>query len=281
MNVITKTYAALKISRPVNVLITCASVVIAGVICNLHGYLNFSIIFAALSAAFINAAGNIINDIFDVKTDELNNKKRVLQNNLLNVPEAKNLYILFTITAFILASLINNNALIISAFTTGLLYLYSLKLKKLPLAGNIVVAALTALAFLYGGVAVNNLNGTIIPALFAFLINFAREVIKDIEDMKGDAESGFSTFPIRYGVRSSKIIIAVNIVLAFILPFILWNLDVYKLPFFIIVIFLVNPVFVFILRYLLIGNLNKNLVKISMLLKLNMILGLLAIIFGV
>ena len=89
MRVVSKIIACVQIARPVNICITFAAVIIAGYICGNSLHIPGVIWSAAAATALVNYAGNIINDIFDIKTDELNNKKnRVLQKKSLSVAEA-------------------------------------------------------------------------------------------------------------------------------------------------------------------------------------------------
>ena len=84
------------------------------------------------------------------------------------------------------------------------LYVYSRWLKRRLLVGNVVVSVATGLAFIFGGSVVGTLDRSLIPALFAFLINFAREIVKDVEDIEGDRKGKAHTLPIRYGVTYAK-----------------------------------------------------------------------------
>lgn len=282
MNISQNIYASVKITRPLNVCITFIAVIISGLVCGKHQGINRSIFLAALAASLITAAGNIINDIFDIQTDKLNHKiNRPLATGELKVVQAIILYALFTIIAFVLAYYINTAAFIVTILTSIILYYYSYYFKTIPLTGNIVVAGLTSLAFVFGGIAVGNISGAVIPAAFAFVINLMREIIKDIQDIEGDKKSGFATFPIKYGIKQSCNLVIFLAVITIVFPFMLWSYGFYHTPFYIIIIFLVNPLFVFIIRYLFINALDKNLVKISIILKLNMVLGLLAIYLGV
>ena len=77
-------------------------------------------------------------------------------------------------------------------------------MKRIILLGNFIVAFLTGLAFIYGGIAVNNFKYAVIPAIFAFLINFIREIVKDMEDIEGDKSAGIFSFPYLYGFKRSK-----------------------------------------------------------------------------
>ena len=69
----------------------------------------------------------------------------------------------------------------------------------------LIIALLTGLAFIYGGFAVGNPVAAIVPAVFAFLINLIREIVKDIQDIEGDTKAGVITFPIKFGFKKSKI----------------------------------------------------------------------------
>ncbi len=67
-----------------------------------------------------------------------------------------------------------------------------------------IIAFLTGFAFIYGAIAVNNVRAAFIPAVFAFLINFIREIIKDMEDVEGDKRLGVFTYPILFGFKKAK-----------------------------------------------------------------------------
>ena len=100
----------------------------------------------------------------------------------------------------------------------SLLCLYNLKLKAMPLWGNLAVAALCALAIYFPEVP-RSPDFTAFPALFAFLTTLAREVAKDAEDMRGDAAIGYSTLPLRFGEKAAqRFAAAVCIVVVLLLP---------------------------------------------------------------
>lgn len=280
MNFNSKFREYFKITRPVNVLITFITIIVAAIICNDGNYSILKIILASVSASLTAGAGNTINDIYDIKIDSINRPDRPLPSGKLKTGEAYSFYFFLVIISIILSALINNLALIIELFTTAALYLYSYKLKNKPLVGNLTVSFLTGLAFIYGGVAVNNFYYALLPAFFAFAINLIRELIKDMEDIKGDSEKSANTFPVKYGfAKTKKIIIAFTLILiaATVYPFIF---QFYKIEYFIIVMAVVNPILIFILSSLIKDDSFGNLNKLSFFLKLNMIFGLIAIYFG-
>ena len=179
-----KLSAFIHISRPSNVLIAFLSIVIAAAVAgSLQPWVN--VLLAAFSAALITIGANVINDYFDIQIDAINKPHRPLPSGLLSKREAFFYFILVYLSAWTLAFSIGQVMFIIAFLIGILLFFYSFKLKRTVLWGNIVVSFSTAMAFIYGGLAVDRLEGTWFPAAFAFLYHFGREIIKDIQDMEG------------------------------------------------------------------------------------------------
>ncbi len=280
MKLINKVIAVIKITRPINFLITFFSIIVGAVICITGNYFLHKIILAAVSGALISASGNIINDIFDIEIDKINRPDRVLVKGDLKKNEAVIIYLLLVYSGIFISSFINYQALIISTSVSVLLYLYSFKLKQTVLAGNFIIAAITGLAFIYGGAAVQNITPSVIPALFAFLINFVREIIKDMEDIEGDTKTGVKTFPFKYGFKASKKLITAFSVLLILFTFYPFALKIYGIKYLIIILAVVDPLLIYFLKSLMGDDSRKNLNKLSFILKLNMVFGLIAIILG-
>lgn len=273
-----KLLAYLKIIRPINVLITFLVVLVA-ILISQTGVMEISIyLLVPLSASLIAAAGNVINDIYDIETDRISHPERVLVLGNLDIKRAWLLNFLLNTTAVFITLFISKTLLVIAVLTIVLLYFYSTHLQKLPLIGNITVAILTGAAFLYGGVAVDNISSAIIPAVFAIMINLIRELVKDTQDMEGDLKNGYQTFPIKFGVLNThKLIIALSIflILMTLYPFFF---HIYRIEYFIIVMLFVNPLIVYLIK--IISSNKEALPKVSILLKINMIAGLIAIYLG-
>jgi len=275
-----KFYAVVEISRPVNVIITFITILLAGIICSVPKSLNENIWLAALSGMFITAAGNIINDYFDIEIDKINKPDRVLPAGKLKPGSALLLYVLFSIVALFLSAEINLYAFLIVAFTSFMMFLYSYKFKKVVIAGNLIVAFFTGLAFIFGGVAVNNWQAGIFPALFAFLANLIREIVKDAEDIKGDKITGVITLPQKYATETVILILVLLTALLIVLTAFPFFLKIYNIEYFIIIMIVVNVLFVYFIREIKKNFSEQNLKKMSSLLKLNMVLGLLSIFIG-
>jgi len=275
-----KVFAYTKISRPINLLITFLVIIVACIISIDGNYSIFKIILAGLTGALTASAGNVINDYFDINIDKINRPNRVLPKTELTLKEALAFYIFLLLISLFLSIFISLIALLEVFSASALLYLYSYKIKKIPLLGNFVVAFLTGFAFIYGGMAVNNVEAATIPALFAFLVNFIREIIKDMEDIEGDKQQGVNSYPVIYGFKKAKtVIVFITIVLIILTVFPFIN-ELYAIEYFLIVMIIVNPLLVYIIKSLFDDDSTKNLNKLSNLLKLDMVIGLTAIFLG-
>lgn len=279
MTLLKKFSAYIKITRPLNTAITFCVVVVAILISQKYPTKISLILLASLTAALTAAAGNVINDLFDIETDKTAHPDRVLTKGTLTKTEAKSEYFLLNSIAAIIAVSLSTTPFVIVLLSISLLYIYSAYLKRIILVGNITVAALAGLAFIYGGVVANNPKAAVIPAFFAFFINLIREIVKDIQDIDGDKKQKIITFPVRYGIQPAKKSAAILIIILIAFTFYPFIFQVYKIEFFVIVMIFVNPVFIICVKNLL----QKKAADIALtcnLLKLNMIIGLIAIYLG-
>lgn len=276
-----KLHAIFKIIRPVNFLITFLSIVVAGIICNTGHFEIINLIYAGISGAIAAAGGNVINDYMDIEIDRINKPDRALPSGILTNKEVLLLYSVFIAASVVLAILINIYALIVVIISNLLIFLYSFRIKRVPLLGNIFVAFFTGLAFIYGGIAVNNLLYALIPAVFAFMINLIRELVKDMEDVIGDRAQNIITFPQKYGFKKTNFLtvgLAVILMLLTVIPFVF---NIYKIEYFIVVMLTVNLMLVYFISKIGTENSKGNYSKLSALLKVSMIFGLAAIYLGV
>jgi 4-hydroxybenzoate polyprenyltransferase len=168
----------------------------------------------------IAAAGYIINDYYDVKIDIVNKPSRVVIDRVLKRRVAIILHLLLNLVGLALAWPLGKNIFLIVGFSGFWLWLYSNWLKRQPLLGNVVVAALSAVAVWLPAYFFR--EQTLLMATFAayaFIISLIREIIKDMEDMRGDMRYGCRTLPIVWGIRRTKwVIVSLTIVfVAFLL----------------------------------------------------------------
>lgn len=275
-----KIYSFLKLIRPLNCLIALASVIAAGLIASVNEINYLIIILAGTTAFFSTSAGNSINDYFDIETDKINRPERPVPSGLLTKFEVIYFYIIMTIFSLVLSSFINQIAFAITLGASLLIFVYSLILKKLPLIGNIAVSFLTGIAFIFGGISVENVNPVLFPALLAFFINLIRELVKDAEDLEGDKISGLKTFPLVCGINKTKSLIFILIFITAILSLVPFLISNYNEVYLILILITVIPILVFSFTKLKRDFEKKSLGKVSLLLKVSMIFGLIAIYFG-
>lgn len=197
------------------------------------------ILFYLLMAAsvLIAAAGYIINDYFDLQIDAVNKPAKVVVDKVVKRRWAIMWHLLFSLAGLVLSAWISYKTgkwIIVFANTlcTLLLWVYSTTFKKKLLSGNIIIASLTAwvivVVYFFAGAGIINYAGwhggvygfdirklykfTFLYAGFAFIVSLIREVVKDLEDMHGDAKYGCKTMPIAWGVPATKVFVAVWIV---------------------------------------------------------------------
>ncbi|WP_125720892.1 geranylgeranylglycerol-phosphate geranylgeranyltransferase [Flavobacterium ustbae] len=185
-----------------------------------------------LSTVLLAAAGYVINNIYDVGTDSINKPNDVVVGKGISETAAYNIYIGLNISGVALGFILSNIIMrptFASLFIliASLLYFYATTLKQIMILGNFVVALLLAVSVLIIGVfdlfpATTGENQAQMAslfsiltdyALFAFMINFIREIVKDIEDVNGDYNMGLNTLPVAIGVsRAAKIALGFAIV---------------------------------------------------------------------
>lgn len=270
----------LKIIRPLNCLITFLSVVVAAFIASEDDFPITRILLAALSASLIAAAGYVINDYYDVEIDKSAHPERPLARGFFTKTEAVLFYNLLNLSALAISFWLGLIEFIFVLLTITLLYLYSVSIKKIILVGNYIISWLTGMVFIFGGIVVGNAAGALIPALFAFLINFIREIVKDIQDIEGDLKMSVTTFPAKYGIKKALTVISFLSVFMILSTFYPFLSGYYKIEYFVVVMIIVNPLMIYFLKSIYKDQSGSNLQKMSWLLKLNMIFGLAAIFLG-
>ena len=173
-----------------------------------------------LTASLMMAGTMILNDIYDLSTDRVNNPTRPLVSEKIRLSEARILSVLFSAVSIVFAIVLGLYTTLIALLALYLMVYYNTRGKRTGLLGNMVVSFNVALPFFYGGVAVNNLR----PLLFvfstlAFLANLGREVAKGIPDAVGDKETGVRTIAVIHGPRTAAKISAALFVSAVVLSF--------------------------------------------------------------
>ena len=181
-------------------------------------YLNFlrdlDLAFICLGTISVAAAGYIINDYYDVKIDYINKPDRVVVGRLLKRRSAMFIHLGLNALGVVAGALVSLKIAIIDFVAAIWLWGYSNQLKRMPLVGNLSVAILSGMSIAIVEIHYQSGNSLVyIYALFAFFISLIREILKDIEDLKGDQTFGCKTLPVIWGTRNTKYMLLLVIVL--------------------------------------------------------------------
>jgi geranylgeranylglycerol-phosphate geranylgeranyltransferase len=201
--------ALIRIIRPLNAFMAGLAGILAYVIAT--GTLIPAVLIVFFMVLLITAAGNVINDFHDAAIDAINRPDRPIPSGMITRREALVYALVLFVVSNIAGLLFAPLPLVLIALVNScILWLYASRLKVMPLLGNIAVSYLAASIFLFGG-ALEGWSGVFsnLPVAGAtFFVMLARELIKDAEDMPGDAAQGARTFPILYGIRYTVLIAA-------------------------------------------------------------------------
>jgi 4-hydroxybenzoate polyprenyltransferase len=269
----------LKLTRFGNlVIIALAQYFTAGFLIGMHTLNDLKLFLLAFSTVTIAAGGYVINDYYDVKIDYINKPDRVVIGKSITRRYAILFHVVLSSIGILLGVYLSWRIGAINVLSVFLLWLYSNNLKRLPFIGNLTVAFLTGLAVYIVDIFYRTNNSlVIIYALFAFFMTLIREVIKDMEDLKGDNTFGCKTLPIIWGIRKTKLLIYV-IVIVFAAIVVLLNQLYRALPFKYHLIFLFIPLLWFIFR-LIRADMKKDFKRLSIFCKVIMMLGILSMAF--
>jgi len=252
-----------------------------------------------LATVLIAAGGYVINDVMDQDTDNDNGHKKVIVGQSVSEATAYNIYIVLNIVGvgagFYLSNIIQRPGFAaVFVVVAATLYLYATSLKQMILVGNIIVALLLSFSVMIVGIfdifpatfpGNQREMATVFSiltdyAIFAFLINLLREIVKDLEDVDGDYNNGMNTLPIVLGVgRTAKLTFGLSFIPIVVLLYYtnayfvshnLWILTGYTL------FFLVAPLLYFAVK-MYSAKKQKDFAQLSGILKITMLFGILSI----
>jgi len=175
-----------EIIRPLNCLMAALAVFIGFSVAIGGLSFGFPLLFAMLAALFICAGGQVINDFFDVEIDKISKPQKILPSKKISIHTALIYSVALFLVGLTFASILNQSAFIIAIAFTALLILYSAFIQRQKIIGNFVVAISTAFTLIFGASLVENYNTVFLIAASAFFANYAREIIKDLQDVKSD-----------------------------------------------------------------------------------------------
>lgn len=158
-----------------------------------------------LASALAIASGYIINNFYDTEKDLINRPHKTFLDNYISQKTKLSVYFTLNILSVFLASYVSFKAVLFFSIYIFFLWFYSHKLKKYPFIGNLTASFLAVTPFFVVFVFYLNFDVIIfIHATYLFLIISIRELVKDLENLKGDFTQEYRTIPVVYGVAFTK-----------------------------------------------------------------------------
>ncbi len=272
--------AVIKVSRTGNLLIIALTQLLASAFLisgetMASSLMNKRLWLLMFSTAAIAAAGNIINDYYDIKIDLINKPEKVVVGKDLKRRKAMALHTLFNIMGIAIGALLSWKIALVNLTSAFALWYYSNQLKRKAFIGNVVVAALTGMSIWIVGLLYSKFSMLLLLyTLFAFFFNLIREIVKDIVDMSGDKTFGCTTLPIIWGIRKTKrfMLWVTGVYYLTLLGLTAWYQDIQIMAFTSLLILPVGFIFYFLLK----ADTRKKFRKITVYTKIIMLLGVLS-----
>jgi geranylgeranylglycerol-phosphate geranylgeranyltransferase len=266
-----------KIIRPGNALMAAITVVLGFWLSGSRSSL-LSLMQMVVAAVCAVGYGNVVNDIVDVDSDRISHPDRPLPKNDLSLVSAVILAFFLFSFSFVNGFLVSTVHGIGTVIPLALLSLYAFFLKATPLVGNVSVSLLVAYTIVFGGLSAPMSGRLFIPALLAFFLNCCREIIKDVQDEPGDKAAGIKTTAIVPKSLLKSMLIGISVVYAgfLFLPFFLKQ---FGIIYCILCGAVALPLHCYWVCFVLKKNWLEYLGKISLIIKIEMLAGLLALAF--
>ena len=171
---------------------------------------DFQLFLLILSSSIAIASGYIINNFYDYEKDLINKPVKSKIDKVVRKRTKLSLYIILNFLCIYTSSLVSWKSVIFFSIYIFMIWFYSHKLKRILFIGNIVSSLLSVIPFLIILIYYKNFELIIFMyAIFLFLVVYMREIIKDLENIKGDFTLNYRTIPVVYGEQLSKYLLMV------------------------------------------------------------------------
>jgi len=231
-HILIKFFGLFSVVRGYNILVVVIAQYLASIYIFAHDklvksvLLDVNLLMLVLASSATIAAGYIINNFYDSEKDLINRPRKTMLDRLVSQNTKLSFYFVLNFLAIVFASYVSFKTVIFFSIYIFAIWLYSHRLKKQPMIGNLVSAILTVTPFFAIFIYYQNFEKVIFAhALFLFLLISMRELTKDLENLKGDLALNYRTVPVVYGEKISKlmltivavttIIVAISIILFF------------------------------------------------------------------
>lgn len=267
-----------KISRPLTTLTGGLAVLLGGYVAGTGAWDKVAL--AIVATWFITAAANAWNDYQDIEIDKINQPKRPLPSGIVSPRSVLVYSLVMTATSILLAAFINPTAFAIALGSAAMLYLYSWRLKSTVLMGNAIVATISAMSAIFGGIAAGNPRPSLwLAAIIASAI-MGREVLKTLADYEGDLRQRCRTVATVWGRRTARIVFYILGAATLVVMMMPYILNVYQPVYALIVALGVYPVLLYVLVRVTGERTGPQLEKLSQLMKYDFMVWFLAVLLG-
>jgi 4-hydroxybenzoate polyprenyltransferase len=251
--------------------------------------LDFHLFLIVFASAITIASGYIINNFYDSQKDLINRPNKSMLDRLVSQKTKLSVYFTLNFIAALMALIVSWRAFLFFSVYIFLIWFYSHKIKKYPLVGNLMAALLAVLPFFaillyfYNQISFDDLENQkghfaviFAHAIFLFLLLLIREMIKDLENLKGDLINNYKTIPILYGERTSKKIITFLTFLTVVPVYIL--IEIYDIGYMDIYFYSCFIILIFFLLYLWKSNSKTQFLLLHNVLKFLIVSGVFCIV---
>ncbi|MFN4761793.1 geranylgeranylglycerol-phosphate geranylgeranyltransferase [Gillisia sp. Q332] len=176
-----------------------------------------NLFFLILSSATVIASGYIINNFYDSEKDLINRPKKTMLDRFVSQRTKLSVYFILNFAAIFFASYASFRAVVFFSLYIFVIWFYSHRLKRILFVGNLVASILAIIPFFVVFIYYKNFETVIfIHATFLYLMIVMRELVKDLENLKGDLILNYKTIPVVYGEKWSKFFLSVLTILSVI-----------------------------------------------------------------
>ncbi|MDO5104333.1 geranylgeranylglycerol-phosphate geranylgeranyltransferase [Capnocytophaga sp.] len=229
------------------------------------------------AGALAIASGYIINGFYDKEKDLINKPLKSMIDRLVGQNTKLTLYFLLNFLSVIVASYVSFRAVLFFSGYIFSMWLYSHRIKKIPFWGNFTSALLAIVPFFAVFIYYKNFETVIfMHALLLFLLILIKDLIKDLENLKGDLLHNYQTIPVKYGERYAKWGISVASLLCLFLIYALTHyFNVGYMAYYLI---FTAIMLCLLLTLLWSSNLHKHYILLHNLLKLVLVMGVFSVL---
>lgn len=174
-----------------------------------------NLFFLILSSATVIASGYIVNNFYDSEKDLINRPRKTMLDRFISQRTKLSVYFILNFAAIFFASYVSFRAVVFFSVYIFMIWVYSYRIKKILFLGNLVASILAIIPFFVVFIYYKNFETVIfIHATFLYLMIVMRELVKDLENLKGDLIQNYKTIPVVYGEKLSKFFLSALTLLA-------------------------------------------------------------------